>query len=50
MQSLQVFLVEDDRSAALDVEMLLDEMGYKLAAVRDNADDALKYIYEEQPD
>jgi DNA-binding LytR/AlgR family response regulator len=50
MQSLQVLLVEDDRSAALDVEMLLDEMGLKLAAVKDNAKDALHYIYEEQPD
>lgn len=50
MQSIQVLLVEDDRSAALDVEMLLDEMGLKLAAVRDNAEAALQYIYDEQPD
>jgi DNA-binding LytR/AlgR family response regulator len=50
MQNLQVLLVEDDRSAALDVEMLLDEMGLKLAAVKDNADAALQYIYDEQPD
>jgi DNA-binding LytR/AlgR family response regulator len=50
MQSLHVLLVEDDRSAALDVEMLLDEMGLKLAALKDNAEDALKYIYDEQPD
>lgn len=50
MQHLQVLLVEDDRSAALDVEMLLDEMGLQLAAVKDNAEDALNYIYAEQPD
>lgn len=50
MQSLHVLLVEDDRSAALDVEMLLDEMGLKLVAVKDNAKDALQYIYDEQPD
>ncbi len=50
MRHLQVLLVEDDRSAALDVEMLLDEMGLKLAAIKDNAKDALQYIYDEQPD
>jgi DNA-binding LytR/AlgR family response regulator len=50
MQNLQVLLVEDDRSAALDVEMLFEEMGQKLAAIRDNADAALQYIYDEQPD
>ncbi|MBK8562278.1 MAG: response regulator transcription factor [Saprospiraceae bacterium] len=50
MQILQVLLVEDDRSAALDVEMLLDEMGLKLASLKDNAVDALQYIYDEQPD
>jgi DNA-binding LytR/AlgR family response regulator len=50
MQSLQVLLVEDDRSAALDVEILLEEMGQKLAAIKDNAEAALQYIYDEQPD
>ncbi len=43
-------MIEDDRSAALDVEMLLEEMGQKLAAIKDNADAALQYIYDEQPD
>jgi DNA-binding LytR/AlgR family response regulator len=50
MQNLQVLLVEDDRSAALDVEMLLDEMGLKLASVKDNAEEAIHFIYQEQPD
>jgi DNA-binding LytR/AlgR family response regulator len=50
MHRLSVLLVEDDVSAALDVEMLLDEMGLKLAAKMDNSEDALKYIYNEQPD
>lgn len=50
IQSLQVLLVEDDKSAALDVEMLLEEVGLKLMAVIDNADEAIKFIYQEQPD
>jgi DNA-binding LytR/AlgR family response regulator len=50
MQNLQIALIEDNKSAALDVEMLLDEMGIKLASVKDNAEDALHYIYKEQPD
>jgi DNA-binding LytR/AlgR family response regulator len=50
MQNLQVLLVEDDRSAALDVEMLLEEMGLTLASVKNNAAEALSYIYTEQPD
>jgi DNA-binding LytR/AlgR family response regulator len=50
MKDLQILLVEDDRSAALDVEMLLDEMGIILAAIMNNAEDALDFIYHEQPD
>jgi DNA-binding LytR/AlgR family response regulator len=30
--------------------MLLDEMGLKLAAIKDNAEAALQFIYREQPD
>lgn len=37
-------------SAALDVEMLLDEMGLQLAAKVDNSEAALKFIHSEQPD
>ncbi len=50
MKNLQISLIEDNRSAALDVEMLLDEMDIKLAAIKDNGEDALQYIYEAQPD
>jgi len=50
MQDLHILLIEDDRSAALDVEMLLDEMGLRLAAVKNNAEDAIQYINNEQPD
>lgn len=50
MQRLQILLVEDNRSAALDVEMLLDEMGLELVAVKENGEDALSFIYQEQPD
>lgn len=50
MHDLQILLIEDDPSAALDVEMVLDEMGIKLAAVKNNAEDAINYINSEQPD
>ncbi|MBI1226566.1 MAG: response regulator [Bacteroidetes bacterium] len=50
MQNLHILLVEDDASAALDVEMLLDELGIKLSCKKENAADALNYIYSEQPD
>ena len=50
MDNLQILLVEDDRSAAIDVEMLLEEMKLKLAAVKDNAADSLDYIFKHEPD
>ena len=50
MSKLQILLVEDNPSAALDAEMLIAEMGYELLATVDNATAALEKIYAHQPD
>lgn len=50
MEALRILLVEDDPSAALDVEMLLAEMGYQLMGVLSDGGTALSTILEEQPD
>lgn len=50
MTSLRILLVEDDPSAALDVEMLIDELGYELIAKIDNGQQALHEIQAVQPD
>ncbi len=50
MDALRILLVEDDRSAALDVEMLLVEMGYQLMATIHEGEAALARIHESQPD
>jgi DNA-binding LytR/AlgR family response regulator len=50
MDALRILLVEDDISAALDVEMLLADMGYTLMATIKEGNKALATILEEQPD
>ncbi|HFA50186.1 MAG TPA: response regulator transcription factor [Bacteroidetes bacterium] len=50
MDNLKILLVEDDPSFALDVEILLAEMGHDLVAKIDNGCDALNFILSEQPD
>lgn len=50
MDALRILLVEDDPSAALDVEMLLAEMGYQLMATIQEGEAALAHIQAEQPD
>lgn len=50
MSSLRVLIVEDDKSFALDIEMLIDELGYELLKVVDNSSEALLFIQKEQPD
>ena len=50
MDALRILLVEDDLSAALDVEMLLADMGYNLMATIKEGNKALATIHEEQPD
>jgi len=50
MSSLRVLIVEDDKSFALEVEMLIDELGYELLKIVDNSSEALQYIQKQQPD
>ncbi len=50
MNTLQILLVEDNLTYALEVEMLLSEMGYQIAATLDNGDEALHFILDNQPD
>ena len=47
---MRILLVEDEKSFALEVEMLLSEMGYELIGVVDNAQEAMMAITKEQPD
>ncbi|MEZ4986457.1 MAG: response regulator [Saprospiraceae bacterium] len=41
---LEVLIVEDDLSFALELEMLLADLGYSVASIVDNAKDALRQI------
>ena len=50
MNSLRILLVEDDPIAALDVEVLLSDLGYTLIATVDNGEAARKASFAEQPD
>ena len=43
-------IVEDDLSFAIELEMLVQEIGYQVAAHLDNAEDALDFVYKELPD
>ncbi len=49
-QELNVLIVEDDVSFSLELEMLVDEIGYNVLAVVDNSAEALEVIYADQPD
>ena len=48
--SLKILIVEDDLSFALDLEMLLEELGYYVAGRVDNSAAALQLIKKENPD
>ena len=50
VDNLKILLVEDDLSSALEVEMLLGEMGHELLGKIDNGCEALNFILLEQPD
>ena len=50
IQGLQVLIVEDDLSAAIDLEMLLLEIGCEVCARTDNAIDALNIVRQSSPD
>jgi DNA-binding LytR/AlgR family response regulator len=49
-ESIRIMIVEDDLSFALELEMLLDDMGYILAGRADHAETALALILQEKPD
>ncbi len=48
--TLNILIVEDDLSLAIDLEMIVDEMGYKVIGRADNSVDALRMIKEQSPD
>ncbi len=50
MIDLQVLIVEDDISFAVELSMLVEEIGYKVQGVLDNSEEVLSLIREEQPD
>lgn len=47
---LNILIVEDDLSFALELEMLLEEMGYHVCDRIDNGEEAYEFIYEYRPD
>ena len=49
-QPLKILIVEDEMSFALDLEMLVDEMGYLLVGVVDNSEEVLSIVLEQSPD
>lgn len=48
--SLNILIVEDDISLAVDLEMIVEEMGYNVIGKPDNSEEALKIIEQEVPD
>ena len=46
----KILIVEDEPIIASDIEMTLEELGYEITSVEDNAEDALKSIEENKPD
>jgi DNA-binding LytR/AlgR family response regulator len=47
---VNILIVEDDFSAALNLEMLLDNMGYTNISTVDNGEDAIDLIQDKRPD
>jgi len=50
MSNVRILLVEDDPSYALELEMIVDELGYELIATLDNAEDVFQTLKTEKPD
>ncbi|MGB1243567.1 MAG: LytR/AlgR family response regulator transcription factor [Chitinophagales bacterium] len=48
--SLKILIVEDNLSFALELQMLLEELGYTVLDRVDNSTDAFRVIQEKQPD
>lgn len=49
-QPLKILVVEDEMSFALELEMLIEEIGYQLVGVVDNAEEAFAKVLEIPPD
>lgn len=47
---LKILIVEDSLSFAIELEMLIQEIGYQVIGRADNSADALELIYSEKPD
>ncbi len=50
LKELSILIVEDDFSFALELEMLIKEIGYQVIAMVDNSAEALEYIFADEPD
>jgi len=50
MKSKKILIVEDELIIASDIEMTLQELGYQVTAIVDNAEDALNSIKNNKPD
>ena len=50
MNDIQILLVEDDPDVALTVEVMIDNLGYKLINTLDNSEDAIFWIKKSTPD
>ena len=48
--ALKILIVEDNISFALELEMILDEIGYQIIATVDNSAEALDIIFSKEPD
>lgn len=50
LKDLSILIVEDDFSFALELEMLVKEIGYQVLATVDNSAEALETIHADEPD
>ena len=50
MSNIKILLVEDDPSYAIELQMLVDDLGYDVLATVDNAEAVFEVIKKEKPD
>ncbi|MEL6639092.1 MAG: response regulator transcription factor [Bacteroidota bacterium] len=50
MAEISVLIIEDDDSYALEVEMIILELGYQVQAVVNNSEEALALVKKQRPD
>jgi len=46
----KILIVEDEPIIASDIEMILEDLGYEITGIEDNAEDAINRIFENKPD